>query len=170
MRAFNHNERKERSATSDAVYRCESGEPGCQLSWRQSIPSSPVICVPDAVWPLIAHALWYCDFSRNLAKECASTSNPSGTIGSPRHILVLHPLARSLLFQAAESILGLQAFLATFPMHQNFTVDTAKTVLDDVVDHNGLVLAEWRAVLNKIGETEDVTGDQWTETTYGVRD
>jgi hypothetical protein len=79
---------------------------------------------------------------------------------APRNVLLLHPLGRSLLTQAADSILGLQAFLATFPVHQNFTVDTAKTVLDDVVDNNGLIIAEWRSILHKLGEIEGTTGGE----------
>jgi hypothetical protein len=76
------------------------------------------------------------------------------TADSPpaRHILLLHPLPRRLLLRIAEDILGLQAFLATFPPNSNITVDISRTVLDDAVDYNGLVLGEWRNLLLKIGE------------------
>lgn len=85
----------------------------------------------------------------------ASESSPS-----PRFTLLLHPVGRSLLAQAAECILGLQAFLAGFPPHQNVTVDTAKTVLDDVVDYSGLVLREWTSILAKIGELPGLSGGE----------
>jgi hypothetical protein len=62
------------------------------------------------------------------------------------------------MLQTADYILGLQAFLAAFPLHQNFTVDVAKTVLDDAVDYNGLVISEWRTTLLRIGEVEGASG------------
>ena len=62
--------------------------------------------------------------------------------------------------QAIECILGLQAFLGTFPLYQNMLVDTAKTILDDVVDFNGLVLSEWKSVLLKVAEVDGATGGE----------
>ena len=72
----------------------------------------------------------------------------------PRHLLLLHPFSRKLLLRITENILGLQSFLASFPPNSNITVDISRTVLDDAVDYNGLVLTEWRNALVKIGEIE----------------
>lgn len=79
---------------------------------------------------------------------------------SPRQILLLHPFVRALLTQATDCIIGLQTFLATFPLYQNLVVDTAKTVLDDLVDFNGLVLPEFRSVLVKIASVDGASGGE----------
>ncbi|SCV69521.1 BQ2448_2541 [Microbotryum intermedium] len=107
-------------------------------------------CESDAVWALISHASWFCDFSRQLTQTCSSVeSNDDETSKTldPAWVLLLHPFSRGLIKSIVEAILGLQAFLRGFPVHQNFMVDMAKMVLDDAVEYNGLILTEWRKVL-----------------------
>ncbi|SCZ97001.1 BZ3500_MvSof-1268-A1-R1_Chr4-2g06923 [Microbotryum saponariae] len=115
-------------------------------------PSDPSIppyrCESDAVWHLISHATWFCDFSRHLAQTCSSLPDDLSKPLGPHWVLLLHPFPRGLIKSIVEAILGLQAFLRGFPIHQNFTVDMAKMVLDDAVEYNGLILTEWRKVLD----------------------
>lgn len=131
VRAFGRSQLRERGVAVEGAYRCES----------------------DAVWPLVAHARWYCAFAAGLVRE-GGAEGPA-----PRVLLVLHPYSRGLLLQAATYILGLQAFLAAFPPAQNFTVDMARQVLDDAIDSAGLVLTEWRAALVGASDVEGLTGD-----------
>ncbi|KDE04309.1 hypothetical protein MVLG_05263 [Microbotryum lychnidis-dioicae p1A1 Lamole] len=111
-----------------------------------SIPSYR--CESDAVWPLISHATWFCDFSRHLAQTCSFLPDDLSKPLGPHWVLLLHPFPRGLIKSIVEAILGLQAFLRGFPIHQNLTVDMAKMVLDDAVEYNGLILMEWRKVLD----------------------
>ncbi|KAM0748878.1 hypothetical protein T439DRAFT_56434 [Meredithblackwellia eburnea MCA 4105] len=130
----------------------------CEKKNRGSV-SVGYECESDAIWPLIGHLTWYCDFARDLVQECkAPPLNTADTKPNPRLILILHPLPRSLLLRAAECILGLQAFLAVFPINSNMTVDMSRNVLDDVVGFNGLVLREWVAALTRVGELDGLTG------------
>lgn len=117
-------------------------------------------CESDAVWPLVAHAAWYCQFSARLAKDASPGAVEGGQPGeqSPRQLLLLHPFPRALLLKAAGYVLGLHAFLGAFPPASNLTVDMARAVLDDAAEEGGLVLDEWRSTLVGVGNVEGLSG------------
>ncbi|KAK4053182.1 GTPase-activating protein [Microbotryomycetes sp. JL201] len=119
----------------------------CEVKARGSA-AGEYACESDPVWSLIGYASWCCDFALSLAQECSSASSQSSS--APRDVLLLCSTTRSLLLRATEYILSFKAFLNSFPLHQNSVVDTAKTVLDDVVDFSGLNLVEFRSLLTKL--------------------
>ena len=82
----------------------------------------------------------------------------AGNESNPRLILILHPLPRTLLLRASACILGLQAFLAVFPIGSNVTVEVSRFVLDDVVNYIGLVLHKWGAMLMRVGALDGLSG------------
>ncbi|KAM0792603.1 hypothetical protein ACM66B_005264 [Microbotryomycetes sp. NB124-2] len=115
----------------------------CEVRTRSSTDVE-YACESDPVWSLIGHASWFCDFALSLTREC------SLTLKSPRNVLLLCPTTRTLLSRATNYVLAFKAFLASFPLHQNAVVDTAKTVLDDVVEFGGLNLVEFKNFLTKV--------------------
>ncbi|KAI5478688.1 hypothetical protein MNV49_004715 [Pseudohyphozyma bogoriensis] len=131
-RAFAKSEKTERSGQSG--YRCES----------------------DAVWPLIGHLTWYSDFCKQLVEDCRPGQLGSGS-PSARNILLLHPLPRNYIIKIAEWIIGLQHFLAAFPVGTNVMVDVSRSVLDDVVDYNGLVVKEWYGAVSQIATLANIS-------------
>lgn len=72
VRLFVKCEKRERALT-DINYRCESGAypiktVSLYLQWQ--LMSSP----SDAIWPLIGHVKWYCDFCKDLVMEARMIS------------------------------------------------------------------------------------------------
>ncbi|KAL8276520.1 hypothetical protein RQP46_011068 [Phenoliferia psychrophenolica] len=116
-------------------------------------------CESDAIWPLIGYLTWYCDFCRDLVQSINGLQSLTpGIEPSARLILILHPLPRALLLRAATCILGLQSFLGSFQLGSNVVVDVSRSVLDDVVNYNGLILTEWSAMLVRVGALEGFSG------------
>lgn len=174
-RAFIKCEKKEREGPNSG-YKCESGEPAYVGKPARGVLMRGLFFA-DAVWPLIGHLSWFCDFSRELLLEEKQRSisegafsvllplltlaeqknhSPTTANSSSRLFLLLHPLPRSLLLKTVEAILGLQAFLGTFPSNSNITVDLSRTVLDDTIEFNGLVAVEWRNFLQGIDALEGI--------------
>lgn len=71
---------------------------------------------------------------------------------SPRRILLLHPLPRSLLLSGVTYILALQQFFASFGETANTALRLSRNVLDDAIDFGGVSLREWSSVLIGLNE------------------
>lgn len=113
-------------------------------------------CDGDSVLPLVAHATFYVDFCRTLIADLLVNTlvKADGNTAemSPRRILLLHPLPRSLLLSGVTYILALQQFFASFGETANTALRLSRNVLDDAIDFGGVSLREWSSVLIGLNE------------------
>lgn len=123
--------------------------------------------------PLVAYAGWYAEFCTTLVKDILADTVVSPTGGAspflhlsaeadagrivspsptPRRILLLHPLPRSLLLSSITSLLSLQQFITTLGERINPALRLSRSILDDTIDYCGLSLREWSSVLVGLNE------------------
>ncbi|GAA5942640.1 uncharacterized protein JCM15063_000848 [Sporobolomyces koalae] len=144
VRAFTKVEKRQRGASGLESYRCEI----------------------DALWPLVGHATWYCQFLEKLIRDTlrSSTDPPS-----PLLLHLLHPVPRALHQRLCVTLLGLCSTLKTLSttpepgmsLVEQEMIDLAGKIVDDAIhgDDESRVggLSKWKDLLDKVEAIEGLT-------------